>query len=61
MYKRVVWSLLYVLLCITTSMAQKENLPAFPGAEGNGKYVTGGRGGRVIYDTTIVDTNSAGS
>ena len=35
--------------------AQEEQLPAFPGAEGFGKYVTGGRGGDVYHVTTIED------
>ena len=32
-----------------------QEVPAFPGAEGYGGYVTGGRGGRVIYVTHIKD------
>jgi len=36
-------------------------LPAFPGAEGHGKYTTGGRGGRVIYVTSLADTNTQGT
>jgi len=31
------------------------NIPAFPGAEGGGKYSFGGRGGRVIVVTSLAD------
>ena len=45
-----------LLMSATTIMAQEEKLPAFPGAEGFGRYVTGGRGGTVYHVKNLKDS-----
>ena len=46
-----------VCLCSLVGFAAvlPDTIVAFPGAEGFGKYTSGGRGGKVVYVTTLED------
>ncbi len=55
--RKTIFTLALSLLTLGTA-AQTTQVPAFPGAEGHGRHVTGGRGGKIVHVTNLNDSGT---
>lgn len=61
MKKKLTQLLTAGIFCSISNVAAAQEVPGFPGAEGFGKYTSGGRGGKVYTVTKLSDDGSEGT